>query len=37
MEVKSLLKNIGVGMIKNGSGQSGCRTRKLVLKKELMQ
>ena len=31
MEIKSLLKNIGVGMVKNGCGHSGLRT--LLLKK----
>ena len=31
MQIKMLLKIFGVGMIKNGSGQSGDRTLKLTL------
>ena len=31
MEIKSLLKNIGVVMVKNGCGHSGHRTLKLTV------
>ena len=31
MEIKSSLKNIGVGVVKNGCGHSGLRTIKLAV------
>ena len=31
MKIKSWLKNIGVGMVKNGCGYSGLRTLKLAV------
>ena len=31
IEIKSWLKNIGVGMVKNGCDQSGLRTLKLTV------
>ena len=34
MEIKSLLKYIGVGMVKNGFGDSGLRTLKLAVSPE---
>ena len=34
MEIKSWLKNVGVGMVKNGCGQSGHKTLKLALSQE---
>ena len=42
MEIKILLRNIGVGLVKNGCGHSGLRTLgkgiiKKYLKKELME
>ena len=34
IEIKSWLKNIGVGMVKNGCGHSGLRTLKLAVSQE---
>ena len=34
MEIKSWLKNVGVGMVKNGCGQSGHKTLKLAVSQE---
>ena len=34
MEIKSWLKKIGVGVVKNGSGHSGQRTLKLAVSQE---
>ena len=34
MEIKSKLKNIGVGMVKNGYSHSSHRTLKLALSRE---
>ena len=36
MEIKSWLKNIGVGMVRNGCGHSGLRTLKLAASQERM-
>ena len=34
MEIRSWLKNIGVGVVKNGCGHSGLRTLKLAVSQE---
>ena len=34
MEIKNCLKNIGVGMVKNGGDHSGLRTLKLAVSQE---
>ena len=34
MEIKSWLKNVGVGMVKNRCGQSGHKTLKLAVSQE---
>ena len=34
MEIKSWLKNIGVGVVKNGCGHSGLKTLKLAVSQD---
>ena len=34
MEIKSWLKNTGVGMVRNGCGHSGLKTLKLAVSQE---
>ena len=37
MQIKSWLKNIGVGVVKNGCGYSGLRILKLAVSQELIE